>query len=749
MMGSSVLGAGFVVLSGFLGGPMGGSLLAKPFGLVFLVVFGLGTILMALVREDERIEKEASEILREQEVLNAVMIAVSQGLRLETILDRAVEKVVEIFGVTAAEIHLLDEETKTLFLKSQRGLSPEFIGTGTLQQGEGLAGRVAGTGQPLFLVSLAEDGSVDRKWVKKGGFASYGGVPLLSKGRFLGVLGFYTRNSRTFSAEEQRLLAAVGHRIGVAVQNGLVYEEAALRARRFIAISQAITVTRQLGTLDEVLRDITKVLVQSLGFEQSWIGLVDEEGKMLRGRAGFGEGMTVEAVASCYSILPDSKNPAVEAVVHQRPAVYQFVEDVADGDLRVWLDERKVQSLGYVPILSGDRAVGVIGVFHVTDQAFEEEDVKTLVSVAEQAAIAIENAQLYEQIKTSEERYRTLFEAAGTSLVILDVDLRLRLVNHAFEELSGYRRDELIGRMTLSEFLDRGDSWKEKMVEEKEEPPQSWEAQFVDRKGVRKQVHVTTTRIPGSSDTLVSLIDMTRERELERRLFRSEELAAIGELSAGIAHEIRNPLVAITTSVSLLKDEPDLSQEGRQLLDVVKEESDHLAAIVDDFLKFARPKKPAFQEEDINKLLKDVVGRYKDWNDKKVKWVEAYGEDVPEISLDRHQMQQVITNLVLNGLDAMEERGELRVGTQVEAMRGEAWVRVTISDSGVGIPEEEIAKIFQPFYSTKERGTGMGLAICRRIVDDHDGEILVESKVRKGTTFSVLLPVNRNRDASH
>ena len=698
----------------------------------------MGTV----VKKEPSKQDLAEKAYRDLEVLNDLAFSVHQSLLLEDVLRNIVEKISEIFkDVTGVEVYLLANGEKTLFLKTQRGLSPEYIGTGTLQIGEGLAGYIVDNQTPLFLGLLAEDERVDAKMVSREKLSSYGGIPLLSEGKVLGVLGVYTRVPRIFSEEEQQLFTEMGHWIGAALRNALTHEQAAMRARRFITISRAITVTRQLGTLDKVLQDITKVLVQSLGFDQSWIGLVEDETN-LQGKVGFGEGMRTKGVQASYSIGSESHNPAVRAVLEQKPVIFQFVEDVPDDDFKIWLRKLEAESFGYVPILSGEKALGVIGIFHVTDKDFEEEDVKTLISVAEQAAIAIENAQLYEQIKTSEVRYRTLFEAAGTSFVIVDENQGFRLVNHAFETLSGYNRDELIGEMTLSSFfMDRGQGKKKGKSLGK--PPQSWETPFTDKEGVVKQVHVTTTQIPGSSDILVSLIDMTRERELERCLFRSEELAAIGELSAGIAHEIRNPLVAITNSVSLLKDEPRISQEGQQLLDVVKEESDHLAAIVDDFLRFARPKKPTFQEEDINQLLKDVVKRHKDWNEKQVKWVERYDNDLPLISLDRHQIQQIITNLLLNGLDAVQEGGVLTIETQREKRMSNEYVRFIIADSGEGIPEAEVSKIFQPFYSTKEKGTGMGLAICRRIVNNHGGDIFVDSELNVGTNFSVVLPISR------
>ena len=161
---------------------------------------------------------------------------------------------------------------------------------------------------------------------------------------------------------------------------------------------------------------------------------------------------------------------------------------------------------------------------------------------------------------------------------------------------------------------------------------------------------------------LVSLVDMTTQRELERRLYRSEELAALGELSAGIAHEIRNPLVAIKTSVGLLQDESDLSEEGHQLLEVVAEETDQMAAIVEDFLQFARPKPPTLEEVNLNQVLRDVVKRYREVKQKKaVQWMETMDEELPLLWIDRYQIQQVITNLILNSLDALEQGGRLEI----------------------------------------------------------------------------------------
>ncbi len=502
-------------------------------------------------------------------------------------------------------------------------------------------------------------------------------------------------------------------------------------------MSKTIIAKRSYGMLSEILQDISRSLVKEWGFDQSWIGIVKEEANIIEGMAGFG--LKENEIKMCYSITANSQNPACLAFIQKRSVINQPVANRPEA-FDLWLRKMGIQSYGYFPILNGEKVFGIAGAFYHTNRVFNNEDTKILLNALEQAAIIIENAQLREKIKMGEEKYHILFEFMNIGLVIIDQKGRICSANQTFESLSGYNRKALVDKMTLNQFLS-GEGYK---GNEMSQPSQFWECHFINKKGLVKQVHMTVTQIPNSSNRLVSLIDISKQKELERRVDRIEELASIGELSAAIAHEIRNPLVAITTSASLLKDEPQLSNEGQQLLDIVKEESDHLAVIVDDFLKYTRPKKPSFKKENINSLLRDVVKKLKECNNRKANWIENYDNDLPDIYIDRYQIRQVITNLLLNGLDAIQDGGVLAIHTQKIEHGGIEQVSVLISDSGIGIPKEELSKIFLPFYSTKEKGMGMGLAICKRIIGEHDGEICVESEINKRTTFSVILPIQKS-----
>jgi len=646
-------------------------------------------------------------------------------------------------SINALEIHLLGANGKAMYQKAHRGMPKAMHGSGTLTLGEGLPGRVAQEKRVTFMNLLQDRDTISKTLLEKTGWTDYAGYPLVFNDQLIGVLSLYFKQDGETPQEGgiEALAVALCDNLAAALHNSLQHEHAAARARRFIALSRAITATRQLGTQDEVLEDLAKVLVQSFGFDLAWIGLIDGDRQGLVGRVGYGQKIKKLNMSRRLSMRADKGHPAIQAVLQQKAKIYPVINDLEHAQFQGLITDAGIQSFGYLPIISDDHAIGALGVFYMDDQPFDDEDVKTLTSVAEQAAVAIENALLYERIRRSEENYRTLFQTAGTGLVILDEHLTIKRANQAFERLlCGESQSQVFEGAFQSLLCQDGDNeadWGRRL----KAAPQSFEASFYAQNQPVRQVHFNTTRLPSTGEILVSMIDMTRERELERRLFRSEELASIGELSAGIAHEIRNPLVAITTSAALLKDEPELSDEGQELIDVIKDESDHLAVIVDDFLRFARPRKPRLRDENVNKLMDELIRRTGEISDKAVTLDSAFGEGLPMIAIDRHQIQQVMTNLLLNGIDASNVGTRIEIRTAQEIGLDGPRIRIDVADEGEGISADEITKIFQPFFSTKERGTGLGLAICRRIIDGHEGEITVESVPGEGACFSVFLPV--------
>jgi two-component system sensor histidine kinase PilS (NtrC family) len=248
----------------------------------------------------------------------------------------------------------------------------------------------------------------------------------------------------------------------------------------------------------------------------------------------------------------------------------------------------------------------------------------------------------------------------------------------------------------------------------------------------------------GRRGFLFTFQDVTELRRLERHARQQQRLAAVGEMAAGIAHEIRNPLAAMSGSIQVLRQELPLSEEQAQLMDIVLRESERLNDTIRSFLAYARPQRFAVARLDIRKTLQDTAlllrngSDVRDGHEVEVKvpsepvWYEA----------DQNQLRQIIWNLATNGLRAMPAGGTLHLAVATDGRPGtDPDVVLTVRDEGRGMPPEEVDEIFQPFRSSFEKGTGLGLAIVHRIVTDYGGTIEVSSAVGAGTTMRVRMPV--------
>ncbi|MDD5223576.1 MAG: ATP-binding protein [bacterium] len=235
--------------------------------------------------------------------------------------------------------------------------------------------------------------------------------------------------------------------------------------------------------------------------------------------------------------------------------------------------------------------------------------------------------------------------------------------------------------------------------------------------------------------------DITRVKEMEKEIMRSEKMAAIGELAAGIAHEIRNPLGAISGPLQLLLERQELPEEEIRLMRIILRETERLNRLVTDFLRFARPEKPRFSPLDPVQILDECVeftSRGKDFPPG-IK-IEKHYEKPRLIQADPHQLRQLFLNLLINAGEAMPAGGTLRVWSRNGADRGQ--LEIGLSDTGMGMNEETQARLFEPFFTTKEKGIGLGLAIVHRIVELHGARIQVESRPGAGAVFTLSFPLS-------
>jgi len=290
-------------------------------------------------------------------------------------------------------------------------------------------------------------------------------------------------------------------------------------------------------------------------------------------------------------------------------------------------------------------------------------------------------------------------------------------------------------------------------------PYQRYETTFVDKTGKTLYLGFSISPLRDNNDQVTGKTfifqDITRFKEMEEQVKRSDRMATIGEFAAGIAHEIRNPLTSLSGSIQVLKEDLELKGANRHLMDIILRESERLNNLITDFLLFAQPSRINKEKVDIGDLIDQTLRLFENspGHNRAIKIVKDLKKKIFLLG-DPHQLKQLFWNLFINAAQIMPNGGELRVNLETVnahgtsnplkgARKGEVapFAKISVSDSGDGIKPEEKEKIFEPFFTTKEGGTGLGLAIVHRIVENHEGFISVISQLHKGATFDIFLPI--------
>jgi len=336
-----------------------------------------------------------------------------------------------------------------------------------------------------------------------------------------------------------------------------------------------------------------------------------------------------------------------------------------------------------------------------------------------------------------------VIDSLPSGLVTADPALRIRTFNRGAESITGMPFRSAVGR-PINEVLQLPGPVMES-IQSDLTVKRARRHQFRYRTGDGRELEIglTATHLEtprGRAGLLFTFQDVTSIKKLERDSQIQQRLAAVGEMAAGIAHEIRNPLASMSGSIQILRHELPLSSEQEQLMDIVLRESERLNTTIRSFLAYARPQRFHIERFDARRPLNDaalLLRNSADVHDKHEILVDVPGSEL-WYEADEGQIKQIIWNLATNGLRAMPDGGRLHlIGAYEPASAG---VVLTVRDEGVGIPPEELDRLFQPFHGTFAQGSGLGLAIVHRIVSDYNGEISVSSQPGAGTSVSVHLP---------
>jgi PAS domain S-box-containing protein len=410
----------------------------------------------------------------------------------------------------------------------------------------------------------------------------------------------------------------------------------------------------------------------------------------------------------------------------------------------------------YVPCVVRGRMVAVIGLGRSVDGGLlSSEDVQILRTVSGYVAVAIENSLLYtdqqeraSELKLLKEFNESIIESINVGLLAVDLDGRVTRLNSALEHILDLRRDAAIGKLveelfsedfadTLKQVLGK-DGWRLKEIRN------IYKLHTATRANRALVLNIALAPLQdwqGQTGALVVLEDVTARITLEEQLQQREKLSSIGLLAAGVAHEVNTPLTGVSSYTQMLLGMLNENDPKHALLQKVRTQAERATNIVNNLLNFSRTGSATeFAELDVARVLDDTLQLLEpQLRRSQIEIVRRYDQDAPEAYANAGKLQQVFTNLILNARDAIPDGGQIIIATGTAE---DGSLLVEIIDTGIGIAPENVAKIYDPFYTTKGvgQGTGLGLAVSYGIVQEHAGRISVDSTPGQGTTFRITLP---------
>jgi len=464
-----------------------------------------------------------------------------------------------------------------------------------------------------------------------------------------------------------------------------------------------------------------------------------------------------EAACAKLSVVDDSS--IISRVAEENR--FTIFEDLPDGcsDEICFLEEEKLKSLAYIPISSKEKhTFGVIRIGSRLSNQFTRDQKNVLELIGNRIGVAIENAMLQEQSRKSEEKYRSLFNNDPNPIFILEPEtFQILDMNQRARDDYGYGRSEFLELA----FSDLGDKDDEEIIQGLKRLSEGESVLFSKKRHYRNgqrpfyvNINVSYARYGGTNVLVATTTDITESVEKETQLVQASKMSTLGQMAAGIAHEINQPLNVIQVCADffqkMIKRGQQISEEDLvSISEDIGSNVQRASSIIQHMRDFARQSDVVRSKIDINAPIRDVfkvMGHQLKMH--QIELVLELAPDLPLVMADHNRLEQVFINLVTNALDAMDEKeriseqGDVEKRLTIQSFSRNGAVVVTVTDTGVGMSQEVINKIFEPFFTTKDvgKGTGLGVSISYGIVKDYDGTIRVTSQLGKGTTFELAFP---------
>ncbi|HWP49288.1 MAG TPA: GAF domain-containing protein [Candidatus Limnocylindrales bacterium] len=719
----------------------------------------------------EKRNHELSTLARSQQLITS-------SLNLKEVLVFIVEACANLMKVPACHIRLLNENNELVFAAASGVYKDSQQEFRKLKIGESLSGWIVARGEPLIVEDVTLDGrNVHAHIAKKHGLKSFLGVPLKIRDKVIGVLGMIADQTRLFSEEEIQLVSSFANQAAIAIENARLYEESREKAKQLALIYDLTNKIRSSLDLEIIIYQTLTNLKDLVNYDHAGITLIDESGENIIVKSPVREGS--KSTPPPEIVFP-LKGSALEWMLTSRQAHIQ-------KDLRknqVFLPDQTLLSWGVrsvvrVPLMVKDKVLGLLFLNSYQPNYYEEKVLDVLYQIAGQLAMAIENARLFEEsekrrreaeaskyhlevaiqaAQQSEEKFRQIAENIGEVFWMTSPDKsQMIYVSPAYERIWG---------RTCKSLYEQPRSWIDAIhPEDRERIRAALEKQIRGEYDEEYRILQPDGSIRWIRDRAFPVrnglgevyriagiaTDITDRKKMEAELLKAQKLESIGVLAGGIAHDFNNILTAILLNISLAKMKVDPEGEIFKNLDEAEKASLRAKDLTQQLLTFSKGGAPIKKTASIAELVKDSANFA--LRGSNVRCEFSIPEDLWLVEVDKGQMSQVIHNLILNAQQAMPEGGIIKVTAEnkMVGVEGEQelplpmgpYIKLSIQDEGTGIPAEHLPKIFDPYFTTKQKGSGLGLATTYSIIKRHGGYIGVESKLGVGTTFSIYLPASR------
>jgi signal transduction histidine kinase/DNA-binding NarL/FixJ family response regulator len=748
------------------------------------------------ITERMKAEEQFERSTRQLAILSQMGQEIAASLELKTVLQQVVGQVLSLLGNPANRASILLPAGDELVFAESSGPGAEALHGQRFWINSGLLGEVARSGHPLLVADPSDQTSREIEIIASHSVRSLMAVPLKLGGDVIGVMEVANAEPETFATSDLRLVEAAATWAAIAISNARRHERTQRRlqeSQAVASITQALNSTLDLKQILQMIVDSAHTIIPQI--ERAVIHFWDEEKQALRPAAVAG---LVEALGRPDVTMRPGEGIAGRVIAE---GIVINVKDTRTDPryLRLGVSTH-LRSLLVVPVQTTTRRLGTLSASSAAPHAFSEDDENLFMTFGVQAALAIENARLFEVERRRAKEAETLQLVTRTLISRLNLSEMLEAVVAAIASIANYTG--------VSVYLLENDMLTLQAQRGYDDPPErvpvergvmgrvmrTGQPEFVSDvaadpdyfefiAGMQAIIAVPllhTEKVMGvlfvESDSKYALDDndlrwltnvgrqlgvavenarlladlakaLKQEQTTRARMVQTEKLAAMGRLVASVAHELNNPLQAIQNALYLVKQEHAPDTQAHEDIQVALTEADRMADLIGRLRETYRPAmSEEFRLESLNTIVAEVhrlITTHLRQNN--ITFNFTPGPSLPLVPSVRDQLKQVILNLCLNAVEAMPTGGQLtvRVGHAPETKK----VFLSVADTGLGIEAENLANIFDPFFTTKQGGTGLGLAITYDIIQRHNGQIDVESQPGAGTTFTISLPADEDSPA--